>query len=123
MTASNDRTARVWDAESGEEIALLKSHGAAVRTAAFSVDGKRVVAATGDPFAIVWDVESGKKITQMEGHELLEDVLTAAFSGDGKWVVTASTDKTARSLGCADRQANIRATARRPRAYRYLQPR
>ena len=48
MTASADNTARLWDAESGSEIAVLKGHTAAVRSAAFSPDGKRVVTASFD---------------------------------------------------------------------------
>ena len=43
VTASEDRTARVWDAESGKEIAVLKGHDDDVNAAAFSGDGKRVV--------------------------------------------------------------------------------
>ena len=44
VTASSDNSARLWDAESGKEIALLKGHtelGAI--EAAFSPDGTRVV--------------------------------------------------------------------------------
>src|SRR5262249_61513451 len=38
VTASEDNTARIWDAESGKEIAVLKGHDDAVRSAAFSGD-------------------------------------------------------------------------------------
>jgi hypothetical protein len=34
-TASDDATARIWDAESGEEIAVLKGHALPVSSAAF----------------------------------------------------------------------------------------
>jgi hypothetical protein len=40
-TAYGD-TARIWDAESGKEIGVLKGHTDKVSTAAFSGDGKRV---------------------------------------------------------------------------------
>jgi WD40 repeat protein len=43
VTASDDNTARVWDADSGKEIALLKGHYIGVSSAGFSPDGKRVV--------------------------------------------------------------------------------
>ena len=67
VTASADRTARVWDAASGtmvaasgQQIASLMGHGAPVRSAAFSPDGARVVV-TGYPdgTARVWDVRWG----------------------------------------------------------------
>ena len=56
MTASDDNTARIWDAESGKEIAVLKGHDRLVRSAAFSGDGKRVVTASEDNTARIWDV-------------------------------------------------------------------
>ena len=57
VTASLDKTARIWDAESGKEIAVLKGHyGDRVLSAAFSGDGKRVVTASLDKTARIWDV-------------------------------------------------------------------
>ena len=41
VTASSDNTTRIWDAESGKEIAVLKGHKGSVRGAAFSGDGGR----------------------------------------------------------------------------------
>jgi WD40 repeat protein len=48
VTASDDTTARLWDANRGEEAAVLKGHMAPVSSAAFSPDGKRVVTASAD---------------------------------------------------------------------------
>jgi WD40 repeat protein len=59
VTASTDKTARVWDAKSGRELATLTGHQGLVHTAAFSPDGKRVVTASSDKTARVWDVGSG----------------------------------------------------------------
>ena len=94
MTASEDKTARIWDGESGKEIAVLNGHAGPVTSAAFSGDGKRVVTASSDNTARIWDAESGKEIAVLKGHD--DSVLSAAFSGDGKRVVTASDDATAR---------------------------
>src|SRR5262249_57087063 len=55
VTASNDRTARVWDAAGGKQIAVLSGHDALVQSAAFSPDGSRVVTASADKTARVWD--------------------------------------------------------------------
>ena len=48
VTASEDSTARLWDAETGKPIGEpLKGHeGAHVHSAAFSPDGKRIVTAS-----------------------------------------------------------------------------
>ncbi len=93
LTASHGRV-RIWDAESGNEIAVLQDHDLPVTTAALSADGKRVVTAYSDNTARIWDAERGKEITVLKGHT--DEVRTAAFSGDDKRVVTASSDKTAR---------------------------
>jgi dipeptidyl aminopeptidase/acylaminoacyl peptidase len=95
VTASGDRTARLWDGETGKEIARLEGHQSVVASAAFSPDGKRVVTASWDKTARLWDGETGKEIARLEGHQ--GNVTSAAFSPDGKRVVTASEDTTART--------------------------
>jgi len=55
VTASNDKTARIWDAASGTEIAVLRGHDSAVNSAAFSPDGSRIVTASNDKTARIWD--------------------------------------------------------------------
>ena len=57
VTASADKTARVWDAESGQALATLTGHQRSVWTAAFSPDGKRVVTASFDNTARVYIVD------------------------------------------------------------------
>jgi WD40 repeat protein len=88
VTASRDDTARIWDADSGKEIAQLKGHSGGVVSASFSSDGKRVVTASEDSTARIWDADSGKEIAQLKGHS--GAVQSAGFSPDGKHVVTAS---------------------------------
>jgi WD40 repeat protein len=55
ITASQDRTARIWDAASGREIAILRGHDNWVVHAAFSPDGSRAVTASRDKTARVWN--------------------------------------------------------------------
>src|SRR5262249_42518850 len=58
-TASADGTARLWDAQTGRQIAVFRGHGQEVVTAAFSPDGKRVVTASRDGTARLWNAETG----------------------------------------------------------------
>ena len=102
VTASDDTTARVWDAASGHEIASLKGHEGLVRSAAFSPDGARIVTASADTTARVWNAASGHEIASLKGHE--GPVWSAAFSPDGARIVTASEDKTARVWNAASGQ-------------------
>jgi hypothetical protein len=103
VTASDDKTARVWDVATGQAIAVLGGHDDPVLSAAFSPDGARVVTASYGKTARVWDAATGKAIAVLSGHD--GGVLSAAFSPDGARVVTASADKTARVWNAATGKA------------------
>jgi WD40 repeat protein/tRNA A-37 threonylcarbamoyl transferase component Bud32 len=94
VTASYDKTARIWDAATGREVTRLRGHADRVMSAAFSLDGTRVVTASVDKTAKIWDAATGREIMSLGGHS--DRVTTAAFSPDGRRVVTSSYDKTAR---------------------------
>jgi WD40 repeat protein len=94
VTASTNRTARLWDARSGRVVGTLKGHTHQLTSAAFSPDGTRIVTASKDDTARLWDVASGRVVATLAGHAGF--VFSAAFSPDGKRVVTASEDGTAR---------------------------
>jgi hypothetical protein len=94
VTASEDKTARLWDAATGKEIRALHGHDSVVRSAAFSPDGARVVTASEDETARIWNAATGTEIAELRGHE--NKVTSAVFSPDGKRIVTASLDQTAR---------------------------
>ncbi|WP_242540478.1 toll/interleukin-1 receptor domain-containing protein, partial [Trinickia mobilis] len=108
VTASWDRTARVWDAATGKQIALLSGHQGWVYSATFSPGGQRVVTASRDRTARVWDAATGKQIVQLSGDQGW--VYSAAFSPDGRRVVTASADRTARVWDAATGQVIARLT-------------
>src|SRR5690349_18278358 len=94
VTASWDKTARIWDAASAKEIAVLRGHDDSVRSAAFSPDGSRIVTASDDKTARIWDAATAKESALLRGHD--SHVQSAAFSRDASRIVTASWDKTAR---------------------------
>ena len=56
VTASWDKTARIWDAASAKEIVVLRAHDNAPWSAAFSPNGWRIVTASHDTTARIWDV-------------------------------------------------------------------
>ncbi len=88
VTASLDKTARVWDVETGKQIGEPLVHESAVWSAAFSPDGKRVVTVVPERSVRLWDAETGRQI----GPPLGRWDRSAAFSPDGKRIVTASFD-------------------------------
>jgi WD40 repeat protein len=58
LTGSFDKTARLWDAETGKEIRSFVGHTDTVVSVAFSPDGKRVL--TGGSKTALWDTEVRK---------------------------------------------------------------
>jgi WD40 repeat protein len=100
LTASWDKTARLWDAASGELMASF-AHQGTVNAAAFSPDGTRILTASADKTAKLWDAASGMLITSF-AHQ--GTVNAAAFSPDGTRILTASADHSARLWEAASGQ-------------------
>jgi uncharacterized protein with WD repeat len=93
-TGSWDKTAKIWDLESGKALTTLEGHTSSVSSVVFSPDGKRLATGSDDKTAKIWDLESGKALTTLEGHT--SDVKSVAFSPDGKRLATGSDDNTAK---------------------------
>jgi WD40 repeat protein/serine/threonine protein kinase len=94
VTASADKSARIWDASTGAQLGQLTGHGSSVYAAAYSPDGSRIVTASDDKTARIWDARLGKQLAVLSGHG--DQVSLADYSPDGTHIVTASFDKTAR---------------------------
>jgi WD40 repeat protein len=93
-TGSSDKTAKIWDLESGKAALTLEGHAAAVWSVAFSPDGRRLATGSDDNTAKIWDLESGKAALTLEGHAAA--VWSVAFSPDGRRLATGSDDNTAK---------------------------
>jgi WD40 repeat protein len=94
LSASEDNTAKIWDALTGNLLADLKLNINTVNSAEFSPDGKKIVIASADESASVWDSETGKLDFILRGHK--NKVTSAIFSDDGKKILTVSDDNTAK---------------------------
>ena len=92
-TGSHDKTARIWNAETGEELVTLTGHTDFVESVAFSPDGSTIVTGSDDRTAKIWDVESGQELGTLKGH--VDELNSVSFSPDGARIVTAG-DRTAR---------------------------
>ena len=87
-------TARMWNATTGQQLAVLRGHEGRVSSAQFSQDDQRIVTASDDKTARVWNAVTGKELTVLRGHE--SALTSAQFSSDGKHIMTASADGTIR---------------------------
>ena len=92
LTASDDKTARIWDAKTGEPGEQL-SHEGRVYAASFSADGARILTASTDKTVRIWDAKTGEPGEQLS-HEGW--VYAASLSEHGARVVTVSDDNKAR---------------------------
>jgi dipeptidyl aminopeptidase/acylaminoacyl peptidase len=92
LTASADRSAKLWEAPSGKLIASF-AHQDGVYCAAFSPDGARILTARADKTAELWDTASGKLIATFVHQDRVNN---AVFSPDGARIATASWDRTAK---------------------------
>jgi WD40 repeat protein len=94
VSASHDQTLKVWDLDSGRELATLQGHASVVTACAVTPDGRRVVSASADQALTVWDLDSGRELATLQGQAA--HVTACAVTPDGRRVVSASRDQTLR---------------------------
>ncbi len=83
-TAGYDGTARVWDAESGGQIAVLRPGAKRVEKVAWSPDGTRLALATGGATTTIWDTATWQQATVLDSAS--RDM---AWSPDGRRLALA----------------------------------
>src|SRR5258707_62626 len=92
LTASGDKTAKLWDAASGKLIASF-DHQDSVSHGAFRPEGARILTGIMEKTAKLWDAASGKLIISFDHQDSVKD---AVFSPDGARILTASADHSAK---------------------------
>lgn len=93
-SAGEDQVIRLWDTQTGAELAQLAGHTDTVWSLAFNRDGSRLVSASFDGSARVWDVPARVQTQIFRGHA--GELWAAAFSPDGRFVISAGDDRTLR---------------------------
>jgi WD40 repeat protein len=83
---------RLWDVETGAQLAQLSGHEAQVFSAHFSADSRFLVTASWDNTACVWNTVTGRLVARLMGHE--KAVTASSFSPDGRFILTGSMDQT-----------------------------
>ncbi|KAI8149650.1 WD40-repeat-containing domain protein [Fennellomyces sp. T-0311] len=86
ITGSLDRTATVWDLETGKVLRVLKGHSRCVRTLQF--DDTKLVTGSMDHTLKIWNYHTGQCIRTLEGHT--DGVVHLHF--DSRILASASND-------------------------------
>ena len=79
LTWSRDKTARLWDASSGQTLLTL-THQNAVDGAVFNRDGSRILTWSRDKTARLWDASSGQTLLTLTHQDSVDG---AVFNRDG----------------------------------------
>lgn len=87
-TASLDKTARLWNAQTGTPMGEPLVHGNVVNHVAFSPDNLRVATSTPGNIARVWDTNTGRPLTGWI--QFNSPVFEIGFSQDSRWLITGS---------------------------------
>jgi WD40 repeat protein/serine/threonine protein kinase len=93
-----DRTVRVWDVESGDQLQKFVPQSGFIRAASFSPDGNSVVVGTwdgaNDGTLRIYSIETGEETRRIYAHS--DIVSGVAYSPDGKYLMSSSWDNTLR---------------------------
>jgi WD40 repeat protein len=85
-TGSVDKTIKLWNLETGEEIRTIQGHNDSVHSVSFSPNGKILATGSRDGTIKLWDVETGKEICTLKGYKGW--VKSVSFSPNGKTLAT-----------------------------------
>ncbi len=107
VTGSMDKTAKVWNVQTGEALLTLKGHTDYISAVAFSPDGTKIVTGSHDKTAKVWDAQTGHELLSVKGRT--EGISSISFSvDDGKMHVEIDASKTGvESVGFSPDGKNI----------------
>jgi len=86
--------ARVWEANTGRELAHLHPRELGIDAAAISPNGSRLVTAFPDQAVYIWSTADWSELAVLRGHSAL--LTTVGFSPDGSRIITGSWDNTVR---------------------------
>ncbi|HEV3443115.1 MAG TPA: WD40 repeat domain-containing protein [Gemmataceae bacterium] len=106
-SGSSDKTIRLWDAPTHEQLAVIPL-GSSVYSVAFRPDGTRLAAGCADNTVRLIDVSRRQQVAELRGHT--DYVHAVAWSPDGTRLVSGSGDFTVRvwdSLSVQERAKRV----------------
>ncbi|PHH49344.1 Transcriptional repressor rco-1 [Ceratocystis fimbriata CBS 114723] len=95
-----NRSAQIYDVQTGEKICVLQDETADVtgdlyiRSVCFSPDGRYLATGAEDKLIRVWDIQNRTIRNTFSGHE--QDIYSLDFARDGRTIASGSGDRTVR---------------------------
>ncbi len=89
LSASDDKSVRIWNARTGQLEHLLSGHTDEVWRALYSPDGKQIASGSRDKSVHLWDAHSGALLAVL-AHEAMINAL--AYSPDGRFLASGAFD-------------------------------
>ena len=74
VSASDDRTVKIWDTASGKCLQTLEGHSFAVSSVAFSHHDKQLASASDDSTVKIWDTASGERLQTLDVNTKLDNI-------------------------------------------------
>jgi WD40 repeat protein len=92
VSGSADKTIKIWNISTGQEVHTLKGHSNYVNALVISSDGQTLVSGSADKTIKVWNISTGKEIRTLKGHSNYVNALV--ISPDGQTLASGSADQT-----------------------------
>lgn len=114
LSASWDGTLKLWDPNTGEEMATLRGHVGSVYACDLSPDGAQIISGGQDRTIRIWDVATESEVRILRGHEYL--LQTCVFTPDGKRIISEDQDRVLK-VWDAETGTQLASVKRESRAY------
>ncbi len=92
VSGSADRTIKVWNLATDQEVRTLTGHTQPVLSVALSADGQRLASGSVDRTIKVWNLATDQEVYSLEAHA--DGVWGVALSANGRILVSGSRDQT-----------------------------
>ncbi len=89
-SVSSDRRVILWEMESATPLSIFTAHTQAVKTLAFSPDGKLLATAGDDGLILIWDMDCRKLVQTLSAHRWT--ISSLSFLANGNTLISASWD-------------------------------
>ena len=90
ISASGDKTIRLWDLSKAEEIGVLKGNKSFINVLTLSFDGQTLISGGADGVIKIWSLETRQEIQSWIAHSSAVNAL--AKSPDGKYLFSGAAD-------------------------------